>query len=137
MSIACEPDVCGRLLCGGYTLNKPFEWTGLHKLSAPPPQVPCLPLTGSVRWDRRHPCEALSIKNTTHAAMRSDAILMISLQMSITGHETMTKPKRLMTKTKRFEAINISGTLWQTRILNNLNVTLPSCFLSPCFSIGD
>jgi len=29
--------------------NKPFEWTGLHPLSASPPQAPCLPLKGSVR----------------------------------------------------------------------------------------
>jgi len=115
--------------------NSKMQKTGAEASIVAVGFVPLLIL--SVRWDRRHPCEALSIKNTTHAAMRSDAILMISLQMSITGHETMTKPKRLMTKTKRFEAINISGTLWQTRILNNLNVTLPSCFLTPCFTIGD
>ena len=29
--------------------NKPLEWTGLYKLSAPPPQAHCLPLRGSVR----------------------------------------------------------------------------------------
>ena len=28
--------------------NKPLEWTGLHLLSAAPPQAPCLPLRGSV-----------------------------------------------------------------------------------------
>jgi hypothetical protein len=30
--------------------NKPFEWTGHLQLSATPPQAPCLPLKGSVRF---------------------------------------------------------------------------------------
>jgi len=28
--------------------NRPLEWSGLHHLSAAPPQAPCLPLRGSV-----------------------------------------------------------------------------------------
>jgi hypothetical protein len=29
--------------------NKPLEWTGHHEQPGTPPQVPCLPLRGSVR----------------------------------------------------------------------------------------
>ena len=29
--------------------NNPLEWTGNHKLFAPPPHAPCLPLRGSVQ----------------------------------------------------------------------------------------
>ena len=28
--------------------NRPLEWTGHHQLSAAPPQIPCMPLRGSV-----------------------------------------------------------------------------------------
>ena len=37
------------LLTRGRWLSKqPLEWTGHCKLSAPPPQAPCLPLRGGV-----------------------------------------------------------------------------------------
>jgi hypothetical protein len=49
MSVACAAKVCKRFLWEGDTSNKPFEWTGRHQLTAPPPQSPCLPLKGSVR----------------------------------------------------------------------------------------
>jgi len=48
MSVACAAEVYGRFLWEGDTSNKPFEWTGHHQPSAPPPQAPCLPLKGSV-----------------------------------------------------------------------------------------
>ena len=49
MNVACATEACGRCLWEGDTSNKPFEWTGLHQLSAAPPQASCLPLKGSVR----------------------------------------------------------------------------------------
>jgi len=48
MIVACAAEVRGRCLWEGDTSNKPFEWTGHHKLSATPPQASCLPLKGSV-----------------------------------------------------------------------------------------
>jgi hypothetical protein len=33
--------------------DRPLEWTGHQELFAAPPQAPSLPLSGSVRWQRR------------------------------------------------------------------------------------
>jgi hypothetical protein len=49
MSVTCAAGGWGCFLWEGDTSNKPFEWTGHHQLSAPPPQDSCLPLKGSVR----------------------------------------------------------------------------------------
>jgi hypothetical protein len=49
MIVACAAEVRGRCLWEDDTSNKPFEWTGHHKLLATPPQASCLPLKGSVR----------------------------------------------------------------------------------------
>ena len=48
MSVTCAAGGWGCFLWEGDTSNKPFEWTGHHQLSAPPPQDFCLPLKGSV-----------------------------------------------------------------------------------------
>jgi hypothetical protein len=48
MRVACAAEVCRRYLWEVDTSNKPFEWTGHQRLSAAPPQIPCLPLRGSV-----------------------------------------------------------------------------------------
>jgi hypothetical protein len=52
MIVACAAEVRGRCLWEGDTSNKPFEWTGHHKLLATPPQASCLPLKGSVSQSR-------------------------------------------------------------------------------------
>jgi len=44
-----DAKVCARCLWRSDTSNTPLEWAGHHKLSAAPPQAPCLPLRGSVR----------------------------------------------------------------------------------------
>jgi len=81
MSVTCAAGVWGCFLWEGDTSNKPFEWTGHHQLSAPPPQDSCLPLKGSVGPSR---CAAdLTAKVYDQAFNISSFIVIIAGQPAL------------------------------------------------------